>query len=78
MCPRLTCTVDDFKALLKKMEDDINKACSESEIAEANEHKAITQANITEMEGLQKLMTSPGVLEWDAANNCVDVIYSLE
>ena len=72
------CTVADFKALLKEMEDDINKVCSEYEIAEVNEHKAVTLANITDMEGLQELMTSPAVLEWDAANNCVDVIYSLE
>ena len=60
------------------MESDINKVCSEYEVAMVNEHKAVTLANIVDMEGLQELMTSPGVLEWDAANNCVDVIYSLE
>ena len=73
-----TCTVDDFKALLKEMEDDISRVCSEYEIAEVNEHKAITLANISDMEGLQELMTSPAVLEWDEANNCIDVIYALE
>ena len=72
------CTVDDFKALLKTMDDDISKVCSDYEIAEVNVHKAITLANITDMEGLQELMTSPAVIEWDAANNCVDVIYSIE
>ena len=72
------CTVDDFKALLKEMADDISKVCSEYEIAEMNEHKAVTLANITDMEGLQELMPSPAVLEWDETNNCVDVIYSLE
>ena len=72
------CTVDDFKALLKEMEDDISKFCSEYEIAEVNEHKAVTLCNITDMEGLQELMTSPAVVEWDTANNCVDVIYSLD
>ena len=72
------CTVDDFKALLKEMEDDTNEVGSEYEIAEVNKHKAVTLANITDMEGLQELMTSPAVLEWDRANNCVDVIYSLE
>ena len=30
------CTVDDFKAQLKKFEDDISKFCSEYEIAEVN------------------------------------------
>ena len=72
------CTVDDFKALLKEMEDDISKFCSEYEIAEVNKHKAVTLCNITDMEGLQELMTSRAVVEWDTANNCVDVIYSLE
>ena len=72
------CTVDDFKNLLKEMEDDISKFCSGYEIAEVNEHKAVTLCNITDMEGLQELMTSPTVVEWDTANNCVDVIYSLE
>ena len=72
------CTVGDFKALLKEMEDDISKVCSEYEIAEVNQHKAVTLANITDMESLQELMTLPAVRELDEANNCVDVIYALE
>ena len=72
------CTVDDFKALLKEMEDDISKVCSEYEIAEVNEHKAVTLANITDMEGFQELVSSSAVVEWDTVNNCIDVIYSLE
>ena len=72
------CTVDDFKALVKEMEGDISKFCSEYEIAAVNEHKAVTLCNITDMEGFQELMTSPAVVEWDTTNNCVDVIYSLE
>ena len=43
-----------------------------------NEHKAVTLANLTDMDGFQELMTSPAVVEWDTANNPVDVIYSLE
>ena len=71
-------TVGEFEGQVKEMEGDISKVCSEYEIAEVNEHKAVTLCNITDMEGLQELMTSPAVLEWDTANNCVDVIYSLE
>ena len=69
------CTVDDFKALLKGMEDDISKFCSEYEIAEVNEHKAVTLCNITDMEGFQELMASPAVVGWDTPNNYVDVIH---
>ena len=34
--------------------------------------------NVTDMEALQALMTSPEMKEWDKANNCVDIVYSLE
>lgn len=34
--------------------------------------------NVTDMDGFQELMTSPAVVEWDTANNTVDVIYPLE
>ena len=69
------CTVDDFKALLKEMEDDISEVCLEYEIAEVNEHKAVTLCNITDMEGFQELIASPAVVGWDTPNNCVDVIH---
>ena len=72
------CTVDDFKAMVKEFEEDMRKVCSEWEIAEVNEHKAVTLLNVTDMDGFQELMTSPAVVEWDTANNTVDVIYSLE
>ena len=44
----------------------------------SDEHKAVTLVNVTDMDGFQELMTSPAVVEWDTANNTVDVIYSLE
>ena len=78
MVSTFDCTVDDFKAFVKEMESDISKFCSEYEIAEVNEHKAVTLGNVTDMDGFQELMTSPAVVEWDTANNTVDVIYSLE
>jgi len=34
--------------------------------------------NVTNMDVLETMMTSPKMTEWDAANNCVDVVYSLE
>jgi len=78
MVSTFDCTVDDFKAFVNEMASDISKFCSEYEIAEVTEHKAITLANITDMEGFQELVTSPAVVEWDTVNNCIDVIYSLE
>ena len=72
------CSVDDFKAVVKEHEAEIDKVCSEWEIAEVNEHKVVTLLNVTDMDGFQTLMTSQWMTDWDAANNCVDVIYSLE
>jgi len=72
------CSVDDFKAVVKEHEAEIDKVCSEWEIAEVNEHKVITMCNVSDMDGFQELMTSRWMTDWDAANNCVDVIYSLE
>ena len=72
------CTVADFKAMVEEFREDMPKVCSEWEISEVNEHKAVTLVNVTDMDGFQELMTSPAVVEWDTANNTVDVIYSLE
>ena len=72
------CTVADFKAAFKEYEDKIGKVCSAWEIAEVNEHKAVTMMNVTDKDGFETLMTSPEFIEWNTANNCVDVIYSLE
>ena len=72
------CTVDGFRAVVKEMEEEMRKVCSEWMIAEVNEHKAVTLCNVIDMEGFQELMASPLVVDWDKANNCVDVIYSLE
>ena len=72
------CAVADFKAMVEKFREDMLKVCSEWEISEVNEHKAVTLVNVTDMDGFQELMTSPAVVEWDTANNTVDVIYSLE
>ena len=54
------------------------KFISEYEIAEINEHKTAMFMNVTDMDALQALMTSPEMKEWDKANNCVDIVYSLE
>ena len=54
------------------------KFISEYEIAVINDHKTSMFMNVTDMEALQALMASPEMKEWDKANNCVDIVYSLE
>ena len=72
------CTVQDFRAMVKEFEEEIRKCVAEWEIAEVNAHKVVQMLNVTDMDALELLITSPKMAAWDAENNCVDVIYKLE
>ena len=73
------CTVDDFRAMVAEFEEEALRTCmSEYEIAVINDHKTCMMMNVFDMEALQTMMSSPKMTGWDAANNCVDTIYSLE
>ena len=72
------CTVDDFKAMMKEYEEDMRTCVSDWEIAMVNDHKVVTMLNVTDMDAVIAIMSSPKMLERDAANNDVDVVYSLE
>ena len=51
---------------------------AEWEVAVVNDHKVMIMVNVTDMDAFVAVMSSPKMTEWDAANNNVDVIYSLE
>ena len=72
------CTVDDFRAMMKEFEEDMRICVSDWEIAVVNDHKVVTMLNVTDMDAFFAIMSSPKMTEWDAANNDVDVVYSLE
>ena len=72
------CSIEDFRAMVKRFEDEIRKSVSEWKIAVVNDHEVIMMLNVADMDGLQTLMSSPEMTQWDADNNCVDLIYSLE
>jgi len=72
------CTVDDFKAMMKEFEEEMRTCVSDWEIAVVNDHKVVTMLNVTDMDAVMAIMSSPKMLEWDAANNDVDAVYSLE
>ena len=73
-----SCTIDDFRAMAADFEEEMRPCVSDWEIAVINDHKICTMLNVTDMEAFQAIMTGPKMTEWDAANNCVDVIYSLK
>ena len=72
------CSNEDFQAMFDKFEEDFRKCASDWKISIVNDHEVIILANVTNMEGLQEIMGSDEMTQWDADNNCVDVIYSLE
>ena len=48
------------------------------EVTKMNDNTAVGLLNVTDMEGLQNVMSSPKVQEWNAANNAVADVYALE
>ena len=48
------------------------------EVRKLNDNTAVGLLNVTDMEGLQSVMSSPKVQEWNTANNAVADVYALE
>ena len=40
--------------------------------------KVINMCNITDMDKMQEIMSSPKMVAWDKAHNNTDIVYSLE
>ena len=72
------CTIDDVRAMVADFVEELQSSVSDWEIAVINDHKTCIMLNVTDMEAFQTIMTGTKMTEWDAANNCVDVVYSLE
>ncbi|MQF82582.1 hypothetical protein FIM02_00220 [SAR202 cluster bacterium AD-802-E10_MRT_200m] len=73
-----SCTAEDFKSMVNEFDKEFPGIVAEYEIAVVNDHKVVTMLNVIDMDAFSALMGSPKMVEWDAANNNVDVIYSLE
>ena len=72
------CTTDDYRSMVADFEEEMQSCVSDWEIAVINDHKLCVMLNVTDMEAFVNIMTGTKMTEWDAANNCVDVVYSLE
>ena len=64
--------------MMKEFEEEMRTCVSDWEMAVVNDHKVVTMLNVTDMDAVIAIMSSPKMLEWDATNNDVDVVYSLE
>ena len=72
------CSIEDFQAMFDKFEEDFRKCASDWKFSIVNDHEVIVLANVTDMDGLQAIMGSDEMTQWDEENNCVDRVYSLE
>jgi hypothetical protein len=73
-----SCTPEEFKSMVEEFEGEFAGVVSEYEIAVVNDHKVVTMLDVVDMDAFSDIMSSPKMTEWDAANDNVDVIYSLE
>ena len=58
--------------------DETKAFISEYELVKETDHKSIMLENVLDMEKLEAFMSTPEMLEWDKANNCVDHVYLME
>ena len=75
---KFDCSYEEFTAMLAEAGDDVRRRTSAWEVTTMNDNTAVGLLNVTDMEGLQNVMSSPKVQEWNAANNAVADVYALE
>ena len=75
---KFDCSYEEFTAMLAEVGDDVHRCTSAWEVTKMNDNTAVGLLNVTDMEGLQNVMSSPKVQEWNAANNAVADVYALE
>ena len=75
---KFDCSYEEFTAMLAEAGDDVRRCTSAWEVTKMNDNTAVGLLNVTDMEGLQNVMSSPKIQEWNAANNAVADVYALE
>ena len=75
---KFDCSYEEFTEMLAEVGDDVRRCTSAWEVTKLNDNTAVGLLNVTDMEGLQNVMSSPKVQEWNAANNAVADVYALE
>ena len=75
---KFDCSYEEFTAMLAEVGDDVRLCTSAWEVTKMNDNSAVGLLNVTDMEGLQSVMSSTKVQEWNAANNAIADVYSLE
>ncbi len=76
-------TIDDYMSLMAEFEEEMKEAGDIFDIGVVDTGvegrcKVISMGNITDMDKMQEIMSSPKIVAWDKAHNNTDVVYSLE
>ena len=75
---KFDCSYEEFTAMLAEVGEDVRRCTSAWEVTKMNDNTAVGLLNVTDMEGLQSVKSSTKVQEWNAANNAIADVYSLE
>ena len=75
---KFDCSYEEFTAMLAEVGDDVRRCTSAWEVTKMNDNSTVGLLNVTDMEGLQSIISSTKVQEWNAANNAIADVYSLE
>ena len=75
---KFDCSYEEFTAMLAEVGDDVRRCTSAWEVTKMNDNTAVGLLNVTDMEGLQNVMSSPKVQKQNTANNAVADVYALE
>ena len=73
-----SCTFEDFKEMVDKTTGETDAFLTEMELIKVHDHKSVLLLHCTDMQALIAFMSTPDMKQWDAENNCVDVLYSME
>ena len=73
-----SCTFEDFKEMVDKTTGETDAFLTEMELIKVHDHKSVLLLHCTDMQALIAFMSTPEMKQWDAENNCVDVLYSME
>ncbi len=73
-----SCTFEDFKGMVDKTTGETDAFLTEMELIKVHDHKSVLLLHCTDMQALIAFMSTPEMKQWDAENNCVDVLYSME
>ena len=75
--------IDEYMALMAEFEEEMKQAGASFDVGVADTGiegrcKVINMCNITDMDKMQEIMSSPKMVAWDKAHNNTDIVYSLE